>query len=133
MINVNTSNAVGEITEMLSKEKEREEMKKKLNALYGKDGYLLVDKDFSMEELEKIRTEWYLATMYPQIIKPVEEMKTIKKIGVTVVSTNDKNRYDHNYIETDTLLSATRIINTFIPKRGYRAISFKVEEVEVLV
>jgi hypothetical protein len=59
-------------------------------------------------------------------------LKEAVKIGVTLVCSNDK-RYDHVYIETDTLLSATRIIHTYQPKRGYRVVNVKIEEVGVLV
>jgi hypothetical protein len=55
------------------------------------------------------------------------------KVGVTIVSSNEKQKIVENYIETDTLLSATRIMNTFKPKRGYEVIQFRVEEVGVLV
>lgn len=53
------------------------------------------------------------------------------KIGITIVCTNEK-RYDHVYIETDSLLNATRVINTFQPKRNYRIVNIRLEEVAVL-
>jgi hypothetical protein len=55
------------------------------------------------------------------------------KIGVSITSVNNQMKPDFHYIETDSLASAARIILTFKPKRGYRAIEFKVEEVGVLV
>jgi hypothetical protein len=55
-----------------------------------------------------------------------------EKIGVTIVCTNEK-KYDHVYIETDSLLGATRIINTYDPKRGYRVVNVKIEEVPALM
>lgn len=55
------------------------------------------------------------------------------KIGVTVDCVNDKGKFDQVYIETDNLLGATRFINTFKPKRGYRAVEFHIQEVGVLV
>lgn len=68
------------------------------------------------------------------------EMKEVKKIGVTVVCVSVKRetnkhygKVDRKYIETDTLLGATRIINTFKPKRGYEVVKVEIEEVGVLV
>lgn len=56
----------------------------------------------------------------------------INKIGVTIICENEAGKTTENYIETDTLLSATRIMNTFKPKRGYKAKQFLVKEVTTL-
>jgi hypothetical protein len=55
------------------------------------------------------------------------------KIGVTITSINNSGKLEQNYIETDNLLGATRIMLTFKPKRGYRVVEHRVEEVGVLV
>jgi hypothetical protein len=55
------------------------------------------------------------------------------KIGVTITSINNSGKLEQNYIETDNLLGATRIMLTFKPKRGYRVIEHRIEEVGVLV
>lgn len=59
-------------------------------------------------------------------------LKVADKIGITIVCTNEK-RYDYVYIETENLLNATRVINTYQPKRNYRIVSVKLEEVKVLM
>jgi hypothetical protein len=59
--------------------------------------------------------------------------ETITKVAVTIISANTKEKIVENVIETDTLLSATRIMNTFKPKRGYKVVQFMVQDVEVLV
>jgi hypothetical protein len=56
----------------------------------------------------------------------------MNKIGVWVIEEKD-GKVKEKYVETDTLLSATRIINTWKPFRGYRVIQFRVEEVGVLL
>jgi hypothetical protein len=54
------------------------------------------------------------------------------KIGVTVVESKD-NKTKEKYVETDKLLNATRIMNTWKPTRGWEVIQFRVEEVGRLV
>jgi hypothetical protein len=54
------------------------------------------------------------------------------KIGVTIICTNGK-KYDHVYIETDNLLGASRIINTYKPKRNYSVLEVNIKEVGVFV
>jgi hypothetical protein len=54
------------------------------------------------------------------------------KIGVTIISSNEK-KYDHNYIETNNLVGASRIITTFKPKRGYEVVKITIEDVRVLL
>jgi hypothetical protein len=54
------------------------------------------------------------------------------KIGVTVYESKD-NKVKEKYVETDTLLSATRLMNTWKPTRGWDVIQFRVEEVGRLV
>jgi hypothetical protein len=58
-------------------------------------------------------------------------LKEATKIGVTIICAN-KTKYDRAYIETDSLLGATRVINTFKPKRGYEVVKIEIEEVGVL-
>jgi hypothetical protein len=58
-------------------------------------------------------------------------LKEATKIGVTIICAT-KTKYDHVYIETDSLLGATRVINTFKPKRGYEVVKIEIEEVGVL-
>ena len=55
------------------------------------------------------------------------------RIGITIICANEKEKIFEHYIETDTLLSATRIMNTFKPKKGYYVVQFLVQEVGVLV
>jgi hypothetical protein len=55
------------------------------------------------------------------------------KIGVTITSVNDAGKIDQHYIETDSLLGASRVMLTFKAKRGYRAVEFQVQEVGVLL
>ena len=55
------------------------------------------------------------------------------KIGVTITSRNNAGKVDLNYIETDSLVGATRIMLTFKPKRGYRVNDYRIEEVGVLI
>jgi len=55
------------------------------------------------------------------------------KIGVTITSMNNDGKIDQRYIETESLLGATRIMLTFKPKRGYRVVQHRVEEVGVLL
>jgi hypothetical protein len=59
-------------------------------------------------------------------------MKRMNKIGVWVIEEKD-GKVKEKYVETDTLLSATRIMNTWKPSRGHQVIQFRVEEVGVLV
>jgi hypothetical protein len=49
-------------------------------------------------------------------------------IGVSVVEEKD-GKVKERYVESDTLLGATRIMNTWIPTRGWEVIQFRVEEV----
>jgi hypothetical protein len=58
-------------------------------------------------------------------------LKEATKIGVTVICVG-KTKNDTVYIETDSLLGATRVINTFKPKRGYEVVKIEIEEVGVL-
>jgi hypothetical protein len=58
-------------------------------------------------------------------------LKESTKISVTIICEKGE-RYDHVYIETDSLLGATRIINTYQPKRGYRVVHIKIDEVLTL-
>jgi hypothetical protein len=58
-------------------------------------------------------------------------LREATKIGVNIVCENGK-KYDHVYIETDSLLGATRIINTYQPKRGYKVVHVRLDEVGVL-
>jgi hypothetical protein len=60
------------------------------------------------------------------------EMKEVKKIGVTIYCESKEKRYDV-YLETDTLFGATRIVNTFKPKRNYEVKQVVIEEVGKLV
>jgi hypothetical protein len=56
----------------------------------------------------------------------------MNKIGVWVIEEKD-GKVKEKYVETDTLLSATRIMNTWKPRRGCKVIQFRIEEVGVLV
>jgi hypothetical protein len=58
-------------------------------------------------------------------------LKESNKIAVTIICAT-KTKYDHVHIETDSLLGATRIINTYKPKRGYEIVKIEIEEVGVL-
>jgi hypothetical protein len=56
----------------------------------------------------------------------------MNKIGVWVIE--EKNgKVKEKYVETDTLLSATRMMNTWKPTKGHKVIQFRVEEVGRLV
>jgi hypothetical protein len=57
----------------------------------------------------------------------------VVKVGVWVIEQNQKGTVKEKYVETDTLLSATRIMNTWKPTRGCEVIQFRVEEVGRLV
>jgi hypothetical protein len=60
------------------------------------------------------------------------EMKEVKKIGVTI-HCESIHKFYSVYIETDTLYGATRIINTYKPKRNYEVKQVVIEEVGKLV
>lgn len=55
------------------------------------------------------------------------------KIGITVVEQNQNGKVFEKYVETDTLLGATRFMNTYKPKRGREVIQWRVEEVGKLI
>jgi hypothetical protein len=82
-------------------------------------GIKLTDK----EEAEKFLNERYGKSL------PSEPMS---RVGVTVVE--EKNgKVREKYVETDTLLGATRIMNSWKCGHGYEVIQFRVEEVGRLV
>lgn len=62
------------------------------------------------------------------------DLKTATKIGVEIITVSNKTngKVKHVYIETDSLLGATRFINSFQPKRNYSVAMIKIEEVGVL-
>lgn len=55
------------------------------------------------------------------------------KIVVTIIERNDKDKSHMKVIETDTLLGATRIVNSYKPTRGYKIAKVMIEEVESLI
>lgn len=56
------------------------------------------------------------------------------RIQVTIISeSKTTGKPDMQVVETDTLLSAVRIMHTAKPKRGYKIKKMIMEEVEVLV
>lgn len=57
----------------------------------------------------------------------------MNKVGVTILCANEKEKIAETYVETDTLLGATRFINSFKPKRGYYVVHIMIEEVGRLV
>lgn len=58
--------------------------------------------------------------------------KMMLKVGVTIVESKE-GKVKEKYVETDTLLGATRFMNTYKPTRGHEVIQFRVEEVGRLV
>lgn len=57
----------------------------------------------------------------------------MSRIIVTIISANEKDKTDMKVVEMTTLLGATRFVNTFKPKRGYKVKKILIEEVDVLV
>lgn len=55
------------------------------------------------------------------------------KYCVRIASENEDGKVIENEFEAETVFSATRIIHTFKPKRGYEAFHWQVEKVEVLL
>jgi hypothetical protein len=66
-------------------------------------------------------------------------LKEATKIGVEIITIsksrvgNTKGGVAHVYIETDSLLGASRIINTYKPKRNHEIVEIKIKEVAVLI
>jgi hypothetical protein len=60
------------------------------------------------------------------------ELKEVVKIGVTIYCESKHKRYNV-YLETDNLVGATRIVNTFKPKRNYEVKQVVIGEVGKLV
>lgn len=56
------------------------------------------------------------------------DCKDVNHVGVWVIEENNGKVHEH-YVETDTLLGATRIMNSWKCKKGYEVIQFRVEEV----
>lgn len=53
------------------------------------------------------------------------------KFGVTITASNGNKQVEH-YIESDSLLGCARIISTFQPNKGYKAVKVKIDEVQAL-
>lgn len=60
------------------------------------------------------------------------DCEDMNHIGVWVIEERD-GKVKGTYVETDTLLGATRIMNSWECKRGWEVIQFRVEEVGRLV
>lgn len=58
-------------------------------------------------------------------------LKETEHIEVTIVCASE-TKYDHVKIQTDSLLGATRFINAYQPKRGYKVVMVQIQEVLVL-
>lgn len=96
------------------------------------DKLALVIKDgaFTNEQIQQFKKDW---DETPMSIEPLIPVIEVTHVGVTLICQNETGKLDTKYFETDTLLSATRIMNTFKPKRGFELVKTIIENVRVLL
>jgi adenine-specific DNA methylase len=93
---------------------------------------LVINKKFTEQEIKDLKEAWN--NSYPTIITPLEDVQImIKRIEVKNLSMNSKGKQDITMVQVETLLEASRFINSFKPKRGYQHVSWNIQEVEVLL
>jgi hypothetical protein len=97
---------------------------------------IVIDKKFSDDEIKAIHEAYEaydVSSMYPVITKPLEEVKIVSRIEVKNISLNSKGKVSETVVQVETLLHASRFINSFKPKRGYQHVSWDIKEIEVLI